>query len=74
MGRSKKYTSDQINEIFEELLSMMKEGLTISDSLKALNLDRSTFYNYITEEQKKRLEIASLLNTQYGYGSRFPNG
>lgn len=58
----------EIQAVFPEVLKLVKNGLTISGSLKTLKIDRTRFYSNITQIQKTELGQAKTLQTQYGIG------
>jgi hypothetical protein len=50
-----------VQENFKSVLTMVSEGITIDRALRSLRISRGNFYNYITKEQKERLDFKRLL-------------
>ena len=59
---AKKPTFD---EVYIKVLSMVNEGLNISDALKTLKYDRGIFYQKISKAQKAELQIAKTAQAEY---------
>lgn len=56
-----KYTENKRKEIVEKVISNLKLGIPISKTLKDNKVTRISFYNFITEEQKKAIEYEKAL-------------
>ena len=55
----------QINNKVNEVLSLMNEGLTISQSLLSLNIEKGSFYKSLNLLAKKRLTVAATMNSNW---------
>ena len=56
----------EIGIIFNNVVKLVENGLTIEQSLKKLNYSRNTFYRKITKEQKVLLQMVKTSNAKYG--------
>lgn len=56
--------------IYLDVLKMVKKGVTIEKACKSIGVNRATFYNNITNEQKNELRFyksTTLVNNIYGH-------
>ena len=58
----------EIDIIFNNVVKLVENGLTIQQSLQKVNYSRKKFYNKITKEQKVLLQMVKTSNTKYGVG------
>ena len=67
------------NSIYQKVLSKVKQGIAISESIKMNGLNRWNFYKEIDKQQKNELLLYKTMNTkkskygQYGLDDNFKN-
>ena len=67
------------NTIYQKVLSKVKQGIAISESIKMNGLSSWNFYKEIDKEQKSELLLYKTMNTkksiygQYGLDDNFKN-
>ena len=53
----------KFNDVFLKVISMVEDGVNISEALDFINFNRGTFYRNIDSQQKSLLDIAKTCNT-----------
>ena len=59
--RKKRDTKYNVDEVFNNVLTEVKQGVTIEKSCKKCKINRSSFYRVLTTTQKKELFAAKLI-------------
>lgn len=62
---------DDFNSVFYSVIKEVEKGCTISQAVKKIGINSSTFYRKINKEQKCLLDLYRTSNTKYGAGSRW---
>lgn len=70
MGRLKIHTDEEFNQIYKDVINLVKLGLTINGALQKLKYNRSFFYLKMNTQQKLELQLIKTLNTKYGKANR----
>ena len=55
-----------VNNNFKKIISMIESGYNIVEAVEKLGIDRSVFYQNITQEQRAEVAMAKTLNVKYG--------
>lgn len=65
MARHKKYSDIEFEQIFNDVLKLVKSGHNIENAVHYLKMDRGTFYRRITQKQKLELQLYKTANAKY---------
>jgi hypothetical protein len=58
----------EVKEAFAEILSMVKDGWTITEAAELTRVDKTALYKFISEEQKVMLREAKTTHAKYSAG------
>lgn len=73
MRNELKYSNNEFEEIYNQVVDLVKEGESISSALDIANITSATFYRRISQKQKTLLQESKTANTIYGVGSNYYN-
>ena len=59
-----------INIVFESVIKLVEQGLTIRQALIKINYHSGTFYRKLNKEQMSLLQITKTANKKFFYGGQ----